>query len=264
MRSLGEAVTALVELVLPRVCAGCAVGAGSWCADCAGELLGPPRSAEPTPSPPDLPPPYAVAAYAGPVRAAVVDHKEHGRRALARPLGQALARSAAAAADVAGIRGAVLLVPAPSRPAAIRARGGDPVRRLAEVAATAMRRSGREAYVLPALRVRPRARQPLDSAGLAAVARAANLAGTLEVRATWRTRLTGHRVLLVDDVVTTGATLAEAARVLRAAGVQVPAAAVVAATPRRVCPPPLRGASVLSWHPPGSVVAPDEPVPRDQ
>jgi orotate phosphoribosyltransferase len=94
--------------------------------------------------------------------------------------------------------------------------------------------------------------------------RAANLAGSMEVRAAWRQPLVGQRVLLVDDVVTTGATLAEAARMLRAAAVDVPAAAVVATTPRRVCHPSRRGASVLSWHPPGSVVAPDEPVLRDQ
>jgi predicted amidophosphoribosyltransferase len=264
VRSLGEAVRSLVELVLPGACAGCGTGAGSWCPACAGELFGPPRSARPTPSPPDLPPPYAIADYAGPVRAAVVEHKERGRVALARPLGEALARSAVEAANVAGIEGPVVLVPAPSRPAATRARGADPARRLAQVAARSMRRGGREAYVLPALRVRPRARQPLDSAGLSAAARAANVAGTLEVRAALRRPLRGRRVLLVDDVVTTGATLAEAARVLRAAGVEVFAAAVIAATPRRVCHPSQRGASVLTWHPPGSVVAPDEPVLRDQ
>jgi predicted amidophosphoribosyltransferase len=71
-------------------------------------------------------------------------------------------------------------------------------------------------------------RRVADQAGLTATARSANLTGALRARLDLR----GVRVIVVDDVVTTGATLTEAARALRAAGAEVPAAAVIAATER--------------------------------
>jgi predicted amidophosphoribosyltransferase len=71
-------------------------------------------------------------------------------------------------------------------------------------------------------------RRVADQAGLTATARAANLSGALHTRLDMR----GHRVIVVDDVITTGATLAEAVRALRAAGAEVPACAVIAATER--------------------------------
>jgi predicted amidophosphoribosyltransferase len=70
-----------------------------------------------------------------------------------------------------------------------------------------------------------------DQAGLAAAARRRNLNGALAVRAGWRARLAGRSLLLVDDVVTTGATLLDARRALTEAGARVLAAATVASTP---------------------------------
>lgn len=75
-------------------------------------------------------------------------------------------------------------------------------------------------------------RRVADQAGLDARGRAANLAGALAVRREAQPRLEGRPVVLVDDVLTTGATLAEAARALSSAGVSVCAGAVLAATPR--------------------------------
>ncbi len=160
----------------------------------------------------------AAAFYEGPVREILLAHKERGRLGLARPLGTALAAATRAAAG--DLRG-VLLVPVPSSPAAVRARGHDHARRLAAAAARELD--------LPVAALLAVARRTRDQSGLTAAARAANLDGALRARR----RLDGRPVVVLDDVVTTGATLAEAGRALRAAGADVRAAAVVAATVRR-------------------------------
>jgi predicted amidophosphoribosyltransferase len=115
------------------------------------------------------------------------------------------------------------------------------MRRLAEVAAGAIRAGGAPSAVVPALVVRGRRG---DSVGLGAAARAANVSGTLAVRRRAVQRLRGALIVLVDDLVTTGATLGEAARVLDAAGVPASAAAVLAATERRAAAASSRSPSV--------------------
>ncbi len=223
----------LLDLVLPAECPGCGLadpGARPACPGCLASLTGPPYPTAPDPAPVGLPTVLAVAAYAGPARALLVAHKESGRLALAKPLGAALARSAAAAVAATSAGGACALVPVPSRPAARRSRGHDQLLRIARQAAAGLRRSGVPANVVPVLR---HTRRVADQAGLDATARARNLAGALAVRASGAPLLAGARVIVVDDVLTTGATVAEAARALRAAGLTVGGAAVVAATQRR-------------------------------
>lgn len=172
---------------------------------------------------------WAAGDYVGVLRGAVLAYKERGRRDLAPVLGTALGRAVGRAVGrAAGRPTAVWLVPVPSRRPVARARGGDHVRRLARVAVDHLGRHGVRAGVYRALRVVGR---PRDSAGLGARDRAANLAGVFAVAAR-RAPPAGVLLILVDDVVTTGATLSEAARTLARAGLPVAGAAVVAATPR--------------------------------
>ncbi|WP_212747357.1 ComF family protein, partial [Streptomyces montanus] len=97
----------------------------------------------------------------------------------------------------------------------VRARGHDPARRIALAAAGELRRAGMPARVLAVLRQR---RAVADQSGLNSRQRLDNLAGALEV-ASGGVRLMsrGARVVLVDDLMTTGASLAEASRALRVA-----------------------------------------------
>ncbi|MCO5969166.1 ComF family protein [Actinoallomurus soli] len=214
---------AALDLMLPQQCAGCGRTGGLLCSACAALLGGPARVRPPRPTPPGLPRPWAVAAYTGAVREMILAHKEHGRTGLARPLGSCLATAVLAAAGDAACP--VLLVPVPSSRASVRRRGHDPTLRIALAAAREAVRSGAAVSVARALAHR---RRVADQAGLSAADRSANLAGALEVRGDVR----GALVVVVDDVITTGATLAEAARALRSGGARVRAAAVVAATRR--------------------------------
>jgi predicted amidophosphoribosyltransferase len=136
--------------------------------------------------------------------------KEDGRVSLASELAPALRVA------LAGLRPAdALLVPMPTSRSSMRRRGY----RVTEVL---MRRAG--ARPARALRL---VRATADQRELDADERRANVAGSLRAEG-----VTGTRVIVVDDVVTTGATLAEAVRALRSAGAYVVGAATVAATPK--------------------------------
>ncbi|GAA2348957.1 ComF family protein [Streptomyces carpaticus] len=222
-------------LVLPAVCAGCGTARAVLCGGCRALLCGAgavPRPVRPVPEPAGLPVVYAAVEYAGPPRAVLLAHKERGALSLAAPLGRALALSVGAVradgdrAARPGTGRVLALVPVPSARAATARRGHDPVRRIALAAAARLRREGCAVRVLPVLR---QTRAVADQAGLGAGARRANLAGALTAEG-GRALPAGDPVVLVDDVVTTGASLAEAARAVRAAGGRLLGAAVVAGT----------------------------------
>ncbi|MFE9537998.1 ComF family protein [Streptomyces sp. NPDC006691] len=203
-------------LVLPTACGGCGRPRTALCGRCGAELLGAPaRRVRPAPEPGGLPVVYAAAPYEDAVRAVLLGHKERGALGLAGVLGQALASAARAAAGPCG-QGPLLLVPVPSSRRAVRARGHDATRRIALAAAGELRRGGTDARVAAVLRQR---RAVADQAGLSAPQRLRNLSGALVVAGGGAGLLRGGQVVLVDDLMTTGASLAEAARAIRAAGV---------------------------------------------
>jgi predicted amidophosphoribosyltransferase len=233
---------ALLELIAPVRCAGCGagdVGGGALCAGCAPAFSVAAWRVPARPPPggagaPWLPPLWASATYAGPVPSAIVAYKERGRRDLAPFLADLLTRSvtacvAAAAPPRAGPVPPVILVPVPTRRAAAVRRGDHPVGRLAGCAARAV-----GGTVLDVLRYR---RPVADQAGLRAAERAANLGGAFHVPPRLRREMqsaSGALVIVVDDVCTTGATLAEAGRALAEAGCRAMGSAVAATTVLRV------------------------------
>jgi predicted amidophosphoribosyltransferase len=136
----------------------------------------------------------------------------------------------------------LLIVPVPTQRSARLSRGLDVVGAMARQACGSLRRAGRPAAIVPALRY---ARRVADQVGLDASARADNLSeafvvGPLRRRAggslSGPVPLSSERglVVLLDDILTTGATLREATRALAAVGIAVEAGAVVASTPRRL------------------------------
>lgn len=216
LRDLLGALQPASDLVLTRCCAGCERTGTRWCTSCDGALAGEPlrrRLADGTTV-------WSGTGYDGVVREAVNAWKDRDRADLTPVLARAAAR-----AHVSGGLGAASLVPVPSTGASRRRRGWTPVSDLAREVA----RQVGEAHVLPLLR---HCRRVADQSGLDVRARAENLAGALEVPLAVRERAAGRCVVLVDDVVTSGATLVEAARAVRAAGAVVAGAVTVAATPR--------------------------------
>ena len=201
----------MLDLVLPLECGGCGAEATRWCDNCAASLQ--PHADAPaliTPRVDPGVPVFALGRYAGPRRNAIVELKEHGRTDLIAPLAHALAVRIHHLLTWGMLETPLTVVPAPTRRSAARRRGGDPVARLAETATAAHPGIA----VLTALRMRSGVR---DSVGLDSAARERNVAGRVRVAK----NLPGTELLVVDDIVTTGATAAESVRVLQSAGARV-------------------------------------------
>jgi predicted amidophosphoribosyltransferase len=181
-----------------------------------------------------MPPTWSALPYEGAVRRALVEWKDGGRRDLTPVLGSVLGRTLGQAVQSderlgRSHVGPVVLVPAPSSGAATRRRGDHPMALLAKTCLT--HHHGAPLVVHSALQVR---RRVADQARLGQADRAANLAGAIRVQPRLRSTVQGACCVVLDDVVTTGSTLAEAARCLRQEGAQHVVAVTIAATRRRL------------------------------
>ncbi len=194
---------------MPVSCAGCGAADRGLCPGCRAALDPQPRSIRLA----DGTSVTSALRYEGSVRHAILALKEQGRTDVAR----ALARPLAAAIGTV-VHGPVQLVAVPSSRASFRRRGFDPVAVL--LRGTGL---GRSARVLAPSAART------EQKSLGRADRARNLPGSM--RATMP--LDGRRFVLIDDVLTTGATITEAARALRDAGAEVVSAATLADTPKR-------------------------------
>jgi predicted amidophosphoribosyltransferase len=211
----------VLDLVLPLECGGCGAPSTRWCTACAAELaIGPDAPRVVTPRVDPQVPVFALGRYAGARRRSIVAMKDRGRTDLLAPLSRSLAVGIHRLLHWGLLDVPLTVVAAPTRGWAARQRGGDPVTRIATLATA----DHSEITVVRALRMKALAR---DSAGLDSAARERNIAG--RVLLTRRRLPPGRELLLVDDIVTTGATARESVRVLQAAGARVTAVLALAA-----------------------------------
>ncbi|QGV68050.1 ComF family protein [Clavibacter nebraskensis] len=253
--ALRAALLDALAVVAPVTCAGCGAPDRAVCSACRAAMPCPPLvrplALPAVPSPRGRVPARVVpvgcgSAYAPPWPALLSGLKEDGRtdaaRAMAATLIRAVHASVAAAereADPAAAPAWPLdVIPVPAPAASLRRRGYAPVEvLLARAGIVPLRAPG-----VPGLRRHPLrfTRRPADQAGLGVAARAANVDGCLSARID----LAGRRILVVDDVLTTGATLRETCRAVRAAGGEVVACAVLTAVSART-----RGAAPRARRP---------------
>jgi ComF family protein len=201
----------LLDLLMPPACAGCGDEGTLLCRDCLRHL-GARIDVDPhwpIGLPPDLPPGLAqlewCAPFTGPTRRALHELKYAGNQRIARPLGAVLA----ARWRRASIGGEVM-VAVPVHAERLRQRGYDQAVLLAQAAATELG--------LPHVAALRRVERTAAMHGLGREARTANVGSAFAVDPLARASIVGRWVVLVDDVTTTGASLAACAAALRQAG----------------------------------------------
>lgn len=206
------ALSETLSLLLPVACAGCDEPDVVLCERCHADLAPRPRRRvlDAPGGPVEV---WSGLRFEGVAARVVRAIKAEGRTGLTRALAPAASAVIARAAPARD----VVVVPMPTSGAAYRRRGF----RVPELIA---RRCG-----IRPQRLLAHTRRTRDQRGLDRDERRANVAGSMVARG-----VRGRRVVVLDDVVTTGASLAEAVRALRAAGADVIAAVTVADTPRRL------------------------------
>lgn len=214
----------LAGLVLPSCCPACGLVAQGhrrpWCQVCAPPVEH--KWVRPTPAPAGFPMTARCGIYADPLRAGILAYKDGTRRDLGGDFGRALA----GAVLWGGWQARPVLVPVPSTLRARRGRGFDHALDLAR----------RTQLNLPGSTVcRPLVvgRTANDRGGMSAAERATDTGAFrmtgMSARRVAELADTGP-IVVVDDVATSGWTLARAAGVLRRGGLPVAGAVVVAST----------------------------------
>ena len=196
----------MLDLLFPLRCPGCGAPAEPICDGCAGSLRRPPQC----PPPPGVDRWFAAFAYEGVAAELIARVKYRSTRAVVPWLADAILE----------VRGTDVAEPdvvtwTPTSRARLRELGVDHAALLARAVAKRLRRPAR-----PLLR---RSGGPVQTGAPRAI----------RAQVEFTARPTAARVLVVDDVTTTGATLAAAARALRATGAREVEAVTAARTPTR-------------------------------
>jgi len=226
-QGMGDFATSLIDLVLGRSCAGCDEPGVLLCHECT-QALQPctrlRRGLDVSDLVEDLRIPVVCALdYRGATRQVLYRYKDHRIRQLAISLSPALAESITFAAHHVGIEiRQTLLTPLPTRRSSIRRRGFDSTAHLLQCSARLTGAAGMR-HLLTDVRTHGAAKH------VGAFEREQRAIGAFQVRK--EGSLPTQPVILVDDIVTTGATVKEAVETLLLAGVQVAAVATVAGTP---------------------------------
>lgn len=218
-KAISRLITVVADAVYPPRCPLCDAfqpGRDAPCPDCAvllrtltaDALLAPAIAAK-------LERCRSCFAYEGRIVDALHGFKYRERLDLLRYLGRSLAEEARRMGDVD------LVLPVPLHPRRLRERGFNQAALLA-------RRMGGQVGAVVELDLLARVRDIPPQVGLAREERIANVRGAFAVRAPYASRVAGRRLLLIDDVMTTGATLAECARALADAGAASVSALTVA------------------------------------
>ena len=190
--------SSLRDLVFTPTCIGCGALGEYVCAGCLVDI-----SSHSTESLADLDRVIAAGVYGGWLREALIQYKNGSRRQV-YGLARVLHQTVFTCADL----GVVTVVPMPSTPAKIAARGFDTIHLL--VRETMKLQPHPKGFLSPVLYARAGV---ADQVGLSAKQRERNVAHSMAAR-----HAVSGTVVVVDDVVTTGSTMREAARALRVAG----------------------------------------------
>jgi len=190
----------LLDFLMPALCAGCGATGGVLCCRCTAEIAT--GDAIVIGARGDVPPVLALGCYEGALRAAVLALKFRGARGVGATFGRWIAQRIFWPFEV--------VIPVPLHVQRLRERGYNQAALIARAVAAA----SRARYVPDAL-VRHRPTVPQSSLGVGE--RCANVKGAFGAGQKIGV-VAGRRILIVDDVVTTGATVAACVSVLRAAG----------------------------------------------